>query len=83
MGRVEPRLGRQHPIVELAPPARDARLDPAPLELVGIERRLELRVEHLGGARKLGRDPLAPEDEGGGVLLRFDLAAEPHAHAHE
>src|SRR5471032_2943425 len=44
---VEPRLGRQHPVVELAAEARRPRLDPQPLELFVEKRHVEGGVEHL------------------------------------
>src|SRR5207237_3446963 len=41
---VEARLGREDALVELASPARDARLDPPKLELLLVQRRLGTRV---------------------------------------
>src|SRR5207244_8285543 len=51
--------------------------------LVGVWRRLELRVEHLGGTRNLARDSLPAEDKRGRVFLPLDLAAKTQTHAHE
>src|SRR5579859_3687396 len=51
---VEPRLRRKNPVVELAPPARYGALDPAQLELVLPQRRVEAGIERLPCSRPVG-----------------------------
>ena len=80
---VEPRLGRQDRVVDLGSPARRAREDPQPLELLVGRRRLDVCVEHLDGGHAVvaSRNPLGvAEDDRRGVLLRLDLAlgGDPH-----
>src|SRR5436190_9109774 len=73
--RVEARLRREDPVVDLALPAGNAALDPAQLELLLREGRLEPGVERLARAGPVRRDALpAAEDEHGLVLLEPDLA---------
>ena len=81
--RVETGLRRQDRVVELAAPARNARLDAAELELVVVHRRLEARVEHFDGAGKVRGDAVTSEDEERRVLLHLDLALRAQAHANE
>ena len=83
MCRLEPGLRGQDAVVELPAPTRHAGLDPATLELVGVERRLELRVEHLDGTGKVGPDPVSAKHERRRVLLGLDLALRAQPHAHE
>ena len=75
---VEAGLGREDPVVDLAAPARRAREDPQPLEVLVGRGRLEPRVEHLDRrhAVVVRRDPVGlAEDDRRGVLLQLDLAA--------
>ena len=81
---VEPGLRREDSVVDLAAPARHARLDPAPLELVRVERRRELRIEHLARTGPVGGEALVTlEDEHRLVLLGLDLAAGTEAQTQE
>ena len=73
--RIEAGLRREHAVVELAAPARHAGLDPAALELLVLERRLELRVEHLDARRRSRWRSLARRRRRAPtVLLGLDLA---------
>src|SRR6266550_458334 len=79
--RVEARLRREDPVVDLVFPARHAALDPAQLELLLRQRRLEPGIERLPRAGPVRREAFpTAEDEHGLVLLGVDLALGAQAH---
>jgi hypothetical protein len=87
MGLGQARLGRQNPIVDLTAPARSAREDPQPLQLLFV-RELGgcLAVQDLDGgdAVLVVRDAFAlAEDEHGRVRFRLELDLGREAHAEQ
>ena len=84
---LEPCLGRQHPVVELAAPRGRAGEDPQPLELLVGDRlgRISGGVDQLVGRHAVVRRRdravrrRAPEDDRRHVLLRLDRALRGEA----
>src|SRR5690242_14360963 len=86
VGRLEPGLGRQHALVDLATPARHARGDAAQLELLVVERRREAAVDRLARTGEVGREAdglVRSKDEHRLVLLGLDLALRAQTHAQQ
>jgi hypothetical protein len=80
---IEACLGGQDALVQLAAPARRARQDAKPLELVVRMLCRELAVEHLDRRNSVvgGGNPVGTaEDDRRGVLLGLDLALGGEAH---